>query len=156
MRWEGHVARMGEGRGVYRVLVEKPEGRRPLGRPWRRWEDNIKMDLQEVCCGAINWIELAQDRHRWRAVVNADNEPSGSIKCGELWFYCYSPKIFTAKFPYLHQSNTIWSWFNAVSPNGSRRNKFSPRRTVVRRRVILPLLTHRPPDPLNILLKNTQ
>ena len=67
----GHVARMGEGRGVYRVLVGKCEGRRPLGRPRRRWEDNIKMDLQEVGCGGMDWIELAQDRDRWRELVNA-------------------------------------------------------------------------------------
>jgi len=58
-------------RGVYRVLVGKPEGRKPLGRPKRRWDDNIKMDLQEVGCGVIGWIELAQDRDRWRALVNA-------------------------------------------------------------------------------------
>jgi len=62
---------MGEGRGVYRVLVGKCEGRRPLGRPRRRWEDNIKMDLQEVGCGGMDWIELAQDRDRWRELVNA-------------------------------------------------------------------------------------
>ena len=62
---------MGEGRGVYRVLVGKPEGKRPLGRPRRRWEDNIKMDLQEVECGGVDWIELAQERDRWRALVNA-------------------------------------------------------------------------------------
>jgi hypothetical protein len=59
MRWAGHAARMGEGRGVYRVLVEKPEGRRPLGRPRRRWEDNITMDLREVGCGCVDWMELA-------------------------------------------------------------------------------------------------
>jgi len=64
IRWTGHVARMGEGRGVYRVLVGKPEGKRPLGRPRHRWEDNIKMDLQEVGCGGMDWIELAQDRDR--------------------------------------------------------------------------------------------
>ena len=71
MRWVGHVARMGEKVGVYRVLVGKPEGKRPLGRPRRRWEDNIKMDLQEVGCGGMDWIELAQERERWRALVNA-------------------------------------------------------------------------------------
>jgi len=69
--WAGHVARMGEGRGVYRVLVGKPEGKRPLGRPRHRWEDNIKMDLQEVVRGGMDWIDLAQDRDRWRALVNA-------------------------------------------------------------------------------------
>jgi len=62
---------MGEKRGVYRILVGKPEGQRPLGRSRRRWEDNIKMDLQEVECGVMDWIELAQDRGRWRALVNA-------------------------------------------------------------------------------------
>jgi len=62
---------MGERRGVYRVLVGKPEGMRPLGRPRRRWEDNIKMDLQEVECGGMDWIELAQDRDRWQELVNA-------------------------------------------------------------------------------------
>ena len=70
--WEGHVARMGEGRGVYRVLVGKPEGRRPLGRPRRRWEDNIRMDLREVRCECVDWMELAQDRDRWRALVSAE------------------------------------------------------------------------------------
>ena len=69
MRWAGHVARMGEGRGVHRVLVGNPEGKRPLGRPRRRWEDNIKIDLQEVGGGG-DWMELAQDRDRWRALVN--------------------------------------------------------------------------------------
>jgi hypothetical protein len=62
---------MGERRGVYRVLVGKPEGRRPLGRPRLRWEDNIRMDLQEVECGGVDWIELAQDKDSWRAFVNA-------------------------------------------------------------------------------------
>jgi hypothetical protein len=70
MRWTGHVARMGEGRDVYRVLVGKPEGKRPLGRPRRKWENSIKMDLQEVGCGGMDWIELAQDRDRWRDLVN--------------------------------------------------------------------------------------
>ena len=71
MRWAGHVARMGEGRGVYRVLVGKPEGRRPLGRPRRRWEDNSRMDLWEVGYMCVDWMELAQDRDRWRALVGA-------------------------------------------------------------------------------------
>jgi len=71
MRWAGHVARMGERRGVYRVLVGKRDGKIPFGKPRCRWEDNIKMDLHEVGCGGMNWIELAQDRDRWRALVNA-------------------------------------------------------------------------------------
>ena len=70
MRWAGHVQRMGEKRGVYRVLVRKPEGKRPLGRPRRRWEDNNKKDLREVGCGGMDWIELAQDRDSWLALVN--------------------------------------------------------------------------------------
>jgi len=69
MRCAGHVARMREGRGVHRVLVGKPEGKRPLQRPRHRWEDNIKMDLQEVG-GCGDWMELAQDRDRWRSLVN--------------------------------------------------------------------------------------
>ena len=71
MKWAGHVARVGERRGVSKDLVGKPEGKRPLGRPRSRWEDNIKMDIQEVGSGGMDWIELAQDRDRWRAVVNA-------------------------------------------------------------------------------------
>jgi len=71
MRRAGHVARMGEGRGVYRVLVGKPEGRRPLGRPRRRWADNIGTDLWEVGCGCMDWIGLAHDRDRWRTLVSA-------------------------------------------------------------------------------------
>jgi hypothetical protein len=70
MRWEGHVARMGEKRKVYRLLVGKPEGKRPLGRPRRRWMDNIKMDLLEIGVNVVDWIGLAQDRYRWRAFVN--------------------------------------------------------------------------------------
>ena len=71
MRWAGHVACMGEGRGVYRVLVGKPEGKRPLGRPRCRWVDNIRTDLQEVGCRYMDWIGLAQDRDRWRTLVSA-------------------------------------------------------------------------------------
>ena len=74
------MARMGQGRGVYRVLVGKPEGKRPMRRPRRRWEDNIKMDLQEVGGGCGDWMELAQDRDRWRY----GDEPSGFQKCGEF------------------------------------------------------------------------
>jgi hypothetical protein len=69
MRWAGHVARMGEMRDVY-ILVGRPEGRRPLGRPRRRWEDNIMMDLREIWFGDVDWIQWAQVRDRWRAVVN--------------------------------------------------------------------------------------
>ena len=69
MSWVGHVARMGEEKGMHRVLVGKPDGKRPLGRPRHRWEDNIMMDLQEVGGGG-DWIDLAQDRDRWRALVN--------------------------------------------------------------------------------------
>ena len=71
MRWAGYVARMGKEMGVYRVLVGKPEGRRPMGRPRCRWVDNIRMDLQEVGCGYTDWIGLAQDRDRWRTLVSA-------------------------------------------------------------------------------------
>ena len=70
MRWAEHVARMDEGRGVHKVLVWKPEGKRPLGRPRCRWENNIKLDLQEVGRGCGDWMELAQDRDRWRVLVS--------------------------------------------------------------------------------------
>jgi len=80
MRWAGHVARMGEERGVYRVLLGKPEGRRPLGRPRRRWVDNIRMDLQEVGCGYMDWIGLAQAADAFEC----GNEPWGSVKSGEF------------------------------------------------------------------------
>ena len=71
MRWAGYVARTGEERGAYMVLVGKPEGKRPMGRPRRRWVDNVRMDLQEVGCGYVDWIGLAQDRDRWRKLVSA-------------------------------------------------------------------------------------
>jgi hypothetical protein len=70
MRWEGHVARMGATRNAYRILVRKPEGKKPLGRPRRRWVDNIRMDLREIGWDGVEWIELAQDRDQWRALVN--------------------------------------------------------------------------------------
>jgi len=84
MRWAGHVARMGEERGVFRVLLGKPEGKSPLGRPRRRWVNNIRTDLQEVGCGYMDWIGLAQDRDRWRTLCVCVNEPSGSVKGGEF------------------------------------------------------------------------
>jgi hypothetical protein len=71
MRWAGHVARMREERKVYKVLVVKPEGKRPLGRPRRRWENGIRMVLREIGLGGVDWIRLAQGRDRWRAVVSA-------------------------------------------------------------------------------------
>jgi hypothetical protein len=71
MRWAGHLARMGEKRNAYRLLVRKPEGKRPLGKPRRRWVDNIKMDLLEVGWDVVDWIALAQDRDKWRPLVNA-------------------------------------------------------------------------------------
>ena len=71
MRWAGHVARMGEEKGVYMVSVGKLEGRRPMGRPRPRWVDNIRMDFHEVGCGYMDWIGLAQDRDRWRTLVSA-------------------------------------------------------------------------------------
>jgi len=70
MRWVGYEASMGERRGVYRVLVGKSEGKKQIGRPRCRWKDNIKMDLQEVRCGGMDWNDLAQDRDRWRALLN--------------------------------------------------------------------------------------
>jgi hypothetical protein len=70
MRLAGHVTRMGETRNAYRILVGKPEGRRPLGRPRRRWVDNIKIDLREIMWDGVDWIDLAQNRDQWRALVN--------------------------------------------------------------------------------------
>jgi hypothetical protein len=70
MRWAGHVARVGEEKKIYNVLMGKPEGKRPRGRPKRRWEDGIRIDLREIGWESVNWIQLAQDRDRWRAVVN--------------------------------------------------------------------------------------
>jgi hypothetical protein len=78
MRWTGHVARMGKERKMYMVLVGKPEGKRVLERPRRRWENGIRMDLKEIGLGGVDWIRLAQDRDRWRAVVSSGDEPSSS------------------------------------------------------------------------------
>jgi hypothetical protein len=73
---------------AYRLLVGKPEGKRPLGRPRRRWVDNIKMDILDICWGGVDWIGLAQDRDKWRALVNAGYETSGSIKCCSIELVC--------------------------------------------------------------------
>ena len=78
----GHVARTGREERFVQGFVGKPEGKRPLGRPRRRWKNNIRMDLQEVGCEGMECIDVAQDRDRWRA-LKCGNEPSGSIKCGE-------------------------------------------------------------------------
>ena len=71
LRWAGHVARMEEGRSAFKILTGKPTGKRPLGRPRRRWEDNIRMDLEEIGINACDWVDSAQDRNYWRALVNA-------------------------------------------------------------------------------------
>jgi len=81
MRWMGYVARMGERRGVHRVLVRKPEGKRPLGTARRRWEDNIKMDLQEMGGDCGDWMELAQDRDKWRALVSTVR----NLRASKMW-----------------------------------------------------------------------
>ena len=71
MRWAGHVARMEEGRSAFKILTDKPTGKRPLGRPRRRWEDNITMDLEEIGINAGSWVDSAQDRDYWRALMSA-------------------------------------------------------------------------------------
>ena len=87
-RWAGHVARMGEERGVYKVLMGKPEGKRPLRRPRRRCVDNIGMDLQEVGCGYVDWIGLAQDRDRWRTLVSAVTNLQVPQNAGNFFTSC--------------------------------------------------------------------
>jgi hypothetical protein len=84
MRWAGHVARTGAKRNAYRILVGKPEGKRPLGRPRRMWEDNIKMDLREIGWGGMEWIDLAQDRDQWRALV----------KCWDILEWLHNWRLF--------------------------------------------------------------
>jgi hypothetical protein len=83
VRWAGHVARIGEKRNAYRILVRKPDGKRPLGRPRRRWVGNIKMDLTEIVWGGMDWIYVAQDRDQWRALVNTVMNLR-SVKCWEV------------------------------------------------------------------------
>jgi len=84
----GHVACMGDGRGVYMVLVRKPEGRRPLGRPRRRWEDNIKIDIMEVGYGGMDWTELTPDRDRWRTLVSGGMNLRVPLNAGNFLTSC--------------------------------------------------------------------
>jgi hypothetical protein len=93
MRWTGHVARIGEGRGVYRVLVGRPEANRPLGRPRRMWEDNIKMDYREIGIDGANWIQLAQDMVQWRACEHG-NESPGSIRKRDIFDKLSDSQLF--------------------------------------------------------------
>jgi hypothetical protein len=92
MSWARHVARIGEKRNAYRLLMGKPEGKRPLGRSRRRWVDNIKMDLLEIGWGGVDWIGLAQDKNKWSS-CGCGYEPSGSIKCWETikWLHDWWP-----------------------------------------------------------------
>ncbi|KAJ4436462.1 hypothetical protein ANN_16493 [Periplaneta americana] len=103
LRWAGHVARMGESRNAYRVLVGRPEGKRPLGRPRRRWEDNIKMDLREVGYDDREWINLAQDRDRWRAYVRAAMNPMGSLKA----IMAFTTLKFTGTIPHVLEDTPL-------------------------------------------------
>ena len=96
MGWAGHVALMVEERGAYRVLVGKPEGKRQLGRPRRRWVDNIRMDLQEVGCGYLDWIGLAEDRDGWRKLVNAVMNFRVSLNAGNFLTSC-KPASFSRR-----------------------------------------------------------
>jgi hypothetical protein len=91
MRWVGHVACVGEGRNMYRVLAAKPEGKRLLGRPRRRWEDGIKMELRRLAGGVVEWIHLAQDRNRWAGCCECGGEPSGSSAMELVHALCAGP-----------------------------------------------------------------
>ena len=105
MRWAGHVARMREERGVCRVLVGKPEGKRPLERPRRRWVDNIRMDLQEVGCGYVDWIGLAQDRDRWRTLVSAVMNLSSDLLSGASKFRHHTQPCYKRSISLVSSSN---------------------------------------------------
>ena len=112
MRWAGHVARMGEERGVYLVLVGKPEGKSPMGRPRRRWVDNIRMDLQEVGCGYVDWIGLAQDRDRWRTLVSAVMNLRVPWNAGNFLTSC---KPVSCSRRILHHGVIKYWWYNLFS-----------------------------------------
>jgi hypothetical protein len=94
MRWAGHVARMGEGRGVYRVLVGSPEGKSPLGRPRCRWEDNIKLDLREIGIDGANWIQLARDRVQWRAFMNTVMNLRVTLRKQDIFYKLSDNQLF--------------------------------------------------------------
>jgi hypothetical protein len=101
MRWAGHVARMGENRNAYRLFVGKPGGKRPLGRPRRRWVDNIRLDLGEVGWSDVDWIGLAQDRNRWRAL--------GSLKCWQTIEWSAPQLLWLLRDAVSARTNTDWS-----------------------------------------------
>ena len=127
MRWAGHVARMGEEMGVYRVLVGKPEGKRPLGRPRRRWVDNIRIDLQEVGCGYMDWIGLAQDRDRWRTLVSTVMNVRVPWNGGNFLTSCKPVSVsrrilhhgvskYLLKYKYLYIYTVHACWWSVSSP----------------------------------------
>jgi hypothetical protein len=112
LRWAGHVARMGEKRNAYKLLVGKPERRRPLGRPRRRWLDNIRMDLGEVGWGDVDWIGLAQDRDRWRALVNSVLNIPVPQNAGKI------SSVQTTR------KSRRMRWTGHVAPMGEKRNAY--------------------------------
>ena len=116
MRWTKHAARIREGRGMYRVLVGKPEGKRPLGRPRRRWEDDIKMDLQEVECKGMDWIMLPQDRDSWRALVNTLVNIRVPLNLGNFLTSC-KPVSFSRRT--LLHGVSKWTKLNSEMPTAS-------------------------------------
>ena len=109
MRWAGHVARMGEERAVYRVLVGKPEGKRPLERPRRKWVDNIRMYLQEVGCGYVHWIGLTQDRDRWQMLVSEVMNLRVPWNAGNFLTSC-KPVSYSGRTLHHGVSKKVYSW----------------------------------------------
>ena len=120
MIWAGHVARMGERRDTWRVFVGKHERKRPLGRPRHRWEDNIKMDIQEVGCGGTDWIQLSQDRDRWRALVNAVMDLRVPWNAGNF-LTCWKPVSFSRR-TLLHGVSKYIILVNDTSLNNKTRD----------------------------------